>query len=33
MVSSREKNGELDWLDAANATVPKDEDCGYLKIH
>lgn len=21
--------GELDWLDAANATVPKGEDCGY----
>ncbi len=26
------ENGELDWLDAANATVPKDEDCGYLKF-
>jgi dihydrofolate reductase len=23
------KNGELDWLDAANATVPEGEDCGY----
>ena len=23
------ENGELDWLDAANATVPKGEDCGY----
>lgn len=23
------KNGELDWLDAANATVPEEEDCGY----
>lgn len=22
-------NGELDWLDAANATVPDGEDCGY----
>ncbi|MEO0532923.1 MAG: dihydrofolate reductase family protein [Cyanobacteria bacterium P01_A01_bin.123] len=21
--------GELDWLDAANATVPEGEDCGY----
>ena len=21
--------GELDWLDVANATVPKGEDCGY----
>ena len=21
--------GELDWLDAANATVPESEDCGY----
>ena len=21
--------GELDWLDAANATVPQREDCGY----
>ncbi|NQV38001.1 MAG: dihydrofolate reductase [Candidatus Marinimicrobia bacterium] len=23
------KNGDLDWLDAANATVPIGEDCGY----
>ncbi len=23
------KNGELDWLDAANATVSEGEDCGY----
>jgi len=23
------ENGELDWLDAANATVPEGEDCGY----
>ena len=23
------KNGDLDWLDAANSTVPKGEDCGY----
>ena len=23
------KNGELDWLDAANATVPEGEDCSY----
>lgn len=23
------KNGELDWLDAANAAVPDGEDCGY----
>jgi dihydrofolate reductase len=23
------KNGELDWLDAANASVPEGEDCGY----
>ena len=23
------KNGELDWLDAANATVTEGEDCGY----
>ena len=23
-------NGELDWLDSANATVPKGGDCGYL---
>lgn len=23
------KNGELDWLDNANATVPEGEDCGY----
>lgn len=22
-------NGELDWLDAANATVPEGEDCGF----
>jgi dihydrofolate reductase len=22
-------NGELDWLDAASATVPEGEDCGY----
>lgn len=22
-------DGELDWLDAANATVPEGEDCGY----
>lgn len=22
-------NGDLDWLDAANATVPQGEDCGY----
>ncbi|MEO0738469.1 MAG: dihydrofolate reductase family protein [Cyanobacteria bacterium J06649_12] len=22
-------NGDIDWLDAANATVPKGEDCGY----
>ena len=24
------ENGELDWLDAANATVPEGEDCGYV---
>jgi len=23
------ENGELDWLDEANATVPEGEDCGY----
>lgn len=23
------KDGNLDWLDAANKTVPKGEDCGY----
>ena len=23
------ENGDLDWLDAANKTVPKAEDCGY----
>lgn len=23
------KDGELDWLDAANAIVPEGEDCGY----
>lgn len=23
------ENGDLDWLDAANITVPKGEDCGY----
>ena len=23
------KNGELDWLNDANATVPEGEDCGY----
>ncbi|MCU7810524.1 MAG: dihydrofolate reductase family protein [Candidatus Thiodiazotropha sp. (ex Notomyrtea botanica)] len=23
------KDGALDWLDEANATVPKSEDCGY----
>ena len=23
------EDGKLDWLDAANATVPEDEDCGY----
>jgi dihydrofolate reductase len=23
------KNGDLDWLDKANATVPAGEDCGY----
>ena len=22
-------NGDLDWLDRANATVPEGEDCGY----
>jgi len=26
------ENGELDWLDAANANVPRGEDCGYLKF-
>jgi dihydrofolate reductase len=24
------ENGEIDWLDAANSTVPKGEDCGYF---
>ena len=24
------ENGELDWLDVANATVPEGEDCGYV---
>jgi len=23
------ENGELDWLDAANALVPEGEDCGF----
>lgn len=23
------KNGDIDWLDDANATVPEGEDCGY----
>ena len=23
------KNGDLDWLDTANATVPEGEDCGF----
>jgi len=23
------KNGDLDWLNAANATIPEGEDCGY----
>ena len=23
------EDGELDWLDAANETVPEGEDCGY----
>lgn len=23
------KNGDLDWLNAANATVPEGEDCGF----
>lgn len=22
-------NGDIDWLDAANATIPEGEDCGY----
>ena len=26
------ENDELDWLDAANATVPEGEDCGYLQF-
>jgi len=26
------ENGELDWLDAANALVPKGEDCGYSQF-
>lgn len=25
-------NGELDWLDAANAQVPPDQDCGYAEF-
>ena len=25
-------NGDLDWLDAANATVPVGEDCGYQAL-
>lgn len=25
-------NGDLDWLDAANATVPAGEDCGYQSL-
>ena len=24
------KDGELDWLDKANTTVPQGEDCGYI---
>jgi dihydrofolate reductase len=24
------ENGELDWLDTANATVPEGEDCGFV---
>ena len=24
------ENGELDWLETANATIPHGEDCGYL---
>ena len=26
------ENGELDWLDAANATVPEGVDCGYFQF-
>ena len=26
------ENGELDWLDAANATVPEGEDCGFSEF-
>ena len=26
------ENGELDWLDTANATVPEGEDCGFLQF-
>ena len=26
------ENGDLDWLDAANATVQEGEDCGFLKF-
>lgn len=26
------ENGDLDWLDAANATIPKGEDCGYFQF-
>lgn len=25
-------NGDIDWLDAANETVPEGEDCGYGKL-
>ncbi|MCC9654515.1 dihydrofolate reductase family protein [Rhodopirellula halodulae] len=26
------KDGDLDWLDQANATVPEGEDCGYAEF-
>ena len=26
------EDGSLDWLDAANATVPEGEDCGYVSF-
>ena len=26
------RNGDIDWLDAANAVVPKGEDCGYRAL-
>ncbi len=26
------EDGSLDWLDAANATVPEGEDCGFVSF-